>query len=41
MVVFEKCDRKQPDNNCESDEVINEWLDHKYIIIQQNERNYQ
>ena len=40
MVVFEKCDREQPDSNCESDEVINEWLKKKYIIIQQNERNY-
>ena len=33
MVVFEKCDPMKRDD-CESEDVINAWLDFKYIVIQ-------
>ena len=33
MVVFERCNPKNRDD-CESEEVINKWLEFKYIVIQ-------
>ena len=31
MVVFEKCDPGE--RECESEEVINRWLEYKYIVV--------
>ena len=33
---FEKCDRSEFENTCESDEVISEWLKYKYLVVLEN-----
>ena len=34
MVAFEKCDQeKNPQVTCESKEVIDKWLEYKYILV--------
>ena len=38
MIVFEKCD---PDvRTCKSQEVINEWVEYKYLVTFQNTKNF-
>ena len=36
MIVFEKCDNTE--RTCASDEIIDEWLEFKYIVILENEK---
>ena len=38
--MFEKCDSTKPDNVCESEEVISEWLKRKFIIILENQTRF-
>ena len=39
MVAFVKCDSKKR-NDCKSEEIIDEWLTHKYIVRLENSKSF-
>ena len=39
MVTFEKCDSER--RKCKDKEAIDEWMKFKYILVVENEENYQ
>ena len=38
MIVFEKCNKNKENQTCKPDNVIDEWLEFKYLVVLENEK---